>query len=150
MGPGQGLQGGAFGGWSLYLKDGLPAYCYNLFGLQQFTVYGDRPVPAGTQQVRMEFAYDGGGLGKGGTATLYVNGEAAGSGRVEATVPLAFSADETCDLGADSATPVSDDYTAAGSVFTGRVHWVQIDLGGDNQSHLITPEQRLQVAMTRQ
>jgi arylsulfatase len=79
-----------------------------------------------------------------------VDGEQCGSGRVEATVPLAFSADETCDLGADSATPVSDDYTAVGSVFSGRVRWVQIDLGENNEGHLITPEQRLAVAMTRQ
>ena len=93
-------QGGAFGGWSLYAKDGKPAYCYNLFGLQRFTVEGGRAIPAGEHQVRMEFAYDGGGLGKGGTVTLYVDGEQVGEGRVEATVPMVFSADETCDVGA--------------------------------------------------
>ena len=60
-------QGGAFGGWSLYAKDGKPTYCYNLFGLQPLQDRGDSPIPAGTHQVRMEFAYDGGGLGKGGT-----------------------------------------------------------------------------------
>ena len=67
-------QGGAFGGWSLYLHEGRPAYCYNLFGLQQFTVRADAPVPAGDHQVRMEFGYDGGGLGKGGTVDLFVDG----------------------------------------------------------------------------
>ena len=105
-------QGGAFGGWSIYAKDGKPAYCYNLFGLQQFKVYGDEPLAAGEHQVRMEFAYDGGGLGKGGVATLYVDGEQVGEGRVDATVPMLFSADETTDVGSDSGTPVSDDLDA--------------------------------------
>ena len=68
-------QGGAFGGWSLYLHEGRPAYCYNLFGLQRFKVYGEQPVPPGEHQVRMEFSYDGGGLGKGGDVTLYVDGD---------------------------------------------------------------------------
>ena len=78
-------QGGEFGGWSLYFTDGVPRYCYNLFGLQRFKVLGSEPVPAGTHQVRMEFAYDGGGLAKGGTVSLYVDGEHLGQGRVEAT-----------------------------------------------------------------
>ena len=103
-------QGGAYGGWSLYLHEGRPAYCYNFFGLERFKVYGNQPVPAGEHQVRMEFTYDGGGLGKGGDVTLYVDGDKAGAGRVEHTEPVIFSADETTDLGRDSATPVSDDH----------------------------------------
>jgi hypothetical protein len=83
-------QGGAFGGWSLYLVDGHPRYCYNLFGLQQFHVAGEAPVPPGDHQVRVEFTSDGGGLGKGGTATLFVDGNKAAQGRVEATVPMLF------------------------------------------------------------
>ena len=142
-------QGGAFGGWSLYLVDGRPRYCYNLFGLQQFHVAGDEPVPAGDHQVRVEFTYDGGGLGKGGTATLFVDGDKVARGRVEATVPMIFSGDETCDLGEDTASPVADDYPA-NPAFTGRVRWVQLDIGDDDQDHLITPEQRLRVAMARQ
>ena len=63
-------QGGAFGGFALYAKDGKPAYCYNLFGLQQFKIYGDEAIPEGEHQVRMEFTYDDGGLGKGGDVTL--------------------------------------------------------------------------------
>ena len=114
-------QGGAFGGWSLYLHEGRPAYCYNLFGLQQFKVYGEEPVPAGEHQVRMEFAYDGGGLGKGGDVTLHVDGEKVGEGRVEATVPMVFSADETTDVGTDSATPVSDDHGPRTASSPGRV-----------------------------
>jgi arylsulfatase A-like enzyme len=145
-------QGGAFGGWSLYAKDGKPAYCYNLFGLQRFKIYGDAAIPAGEHQVRSEFSYDGGGLGKGGTVTLYLDGNKVGEGRVDATVPMAFSADETCDVGSDSGTPVSDDLGMRESVFNGRVRWVEIDLGEDAQDvdHLITPEERLKIAMARQ
>jgi arylsulfatase len=145
-------QGGEFGGWSLYFKDGTPTYCYNLFGLQRFKVSGSKPVPAGSHQVRMEFAYDGGGLAKGGLVTLYVDGEHVGEGRVEATQPMAFSADETADVGRDTASPVSDDYRGDASIFTGTVDWVQIDLGEDAEDadHLITPEERLRVAMARQ
>ena len=145
-------QGGAFAGWSLYTKDGRPKYCYNLLGLQRFTVEGDAAIPPGTHQVRMEFAYDGGGLAKGGDVTLYVDGTQVGEGRVAATVPMIFSGDETADVGRDTASPVSDDYNAESSVFTGTVNWVQIDLGEDAEDadHLITAEERFQVAMARQ
>jgi len=145
-------QGGAFGGWTLYAKDGKPAYCYNLFGLQRFKISGDTPIPSGEHQVRMEFAYDGGGLAKGGNVTLYLDGKKVGEGRVNATQPMAFSADETTDLGSDSGTPVTDDFGAKDSAFNGKVKWVQIDLGADAEDadHLITPEERLRVAMARQ
>jgi len=145
-------QGGAFGGWSLYAKDGRLAYCYNLFGVQRFKVEGEAPIPHGEHQVRMEFAYDGGGLAKGGTVALFLDGEKVGEGRVDATQPLLFSADETTDVGTDSATPVSDDYWPKDSAFTGRVRWVQIDLGEDAEDadHLISPEERLRIAMARQ
>jgi arylsulfatase A-like enzyme len=145
-------QGGEFGGWSLYLKGGKPTYCYNLFGLQQFKVEGSTPVASGTHQVRMEFAYDGGGLAKGGTVTLYADGEQVGQGRVEATQPMIFSGDETADVGRDTGSPVSDDYETDANIFTGTVNWVQIDLAEDveDADHLITPEERLRVAMARQ
>jgi arylsulfatase len=145
-------QGGAFSGWVLYVNDGRPAYCYNLFGLQRFKVIGDRSVSGGSHQVRAEFAYDGGGLAKGGTVTLFLDGEQVGQGRVDATVPMVFSADETTDVGSDTATPVSDDYGPKDSAFTGRIEWVQIDLGDDAQDadHLISPEERYRVAMARQ
>jgi arylsulfatase len=145
-------QGGAFAGWSLYAKSGKPAYCYNLLGLQRFKVEGDAAIPPGTHQVRMEFAYDGGGLAKGGTVTLYVDGDQAGEGRVEGTVPMIFSGDETADVGSDTASPVSDDYETGDNAFTGDVNWVQIDLGDDAEDadHLIAPEERLRVAMARQ
>ena len=113
-------QGGAFAGWSLYAKDGKPTYCYNLLGLQRFKVEGEAAIPPGTHQVRMEFAYDGGGLAKGGTVTLYVDGDEVGEGRVEGTVPMIFSGDETTDIGSDTASPVSDDYGPADNAFNGR------------------------------
>ena len=145
-------QGGAFAGWSLYVKDGRPKYCYNLFGIQRFHVEGEAEIPPGTHQVRMEFAYDGGGLAKGGTVSLYVDGAKTGEGRVEGTVPMIFSADETCDIGSDTASPVSDDYTSEASRFTGTVEWVQIDIAeaAEDLDHLITPEERLKIAMARQ
>jgi arylsulfatase len=145
-------QGGAFGGFALYATDGKPANCNNLFGLQQFKVYGASPIPTGEHQVRMEFVYDGGGLGKGGDVTLYLDGDQVGEGRVDATVPMLFSADETTDVGSDTATPVSDDYGAKNSEFTGDVRWVQIDLGdaAEDADHLIGPDELLRVAMARQ
>jgi arylsulfatase A-like enzyme len=143
-------QGGTFGGMSLYAKGGKAKFAYNLCGLQTFTTEASQPIPAGKHQVRMEFAYDGGGLGKGGNVSLYYDGKKVGEGRVERTQPMVFSADETTDVGRDTATPVSSDYTRKTSVFNGRVHWVQIDLGKDTHDHLITPEQRLNLAMARQ
>jgi arylsulfatase A-like enzyme len=145
-------QGGAFGGWSLSLHEGRPKYCYNFFGVQRFAVAGNAPVPPGDHQIRMEFAYDGGGLAKGGAVTLYVDGQSVGEGRVERTQPLIFSADETADVGNETGTTVSDDYDAESSRFTGTINWVQIDLGEDagDVDHLISPEERVQIAMARQ
>jgi arylsulfatase len=143
-------QGGAFAGWSFYLQEGRPKYCHNLAGLLHFYAEGTEPVPAGTHQVRMEFAYDGGGLAKGGTASLFVDGKPVGEGRINATVPMIYSGDETCDVGSDTGTPVSEDYTAETSRFTGKVHWVELQVGNDSHDHLITPEELMRVATTIQ
>ncbi len=145
-------QGGSIGGWSLYAKAGKPKYCYNLLGIQRFYVEGQRPLPEGTHQVRMEFAYDGGGLGKGGNVSLYLDGDKIGEGRVEATAAMVFSADDTCDVGLEGGAVVTDDYGTHGNAFSGEVNWVQIDLAGaaEDADHLITPEERLRVAMARQ
>ncbi|MGO8749464.1 MAG: arylsulfatase [Thermoguttaceae bacterium] len=146
------VQGGMFGGWSIYAKDGRPIYCYNLLGLQRFKIEGKTPIPAGEHQVRMEFAYDGGGLGKGGTVSLYMDGKKTGEGRIDRSTPMAFSLDDKTNVGSDRGTPVSDDYTCAGSGFNGRIDWIQIDLGEDakNADHLITPEERYRIAMALQ
>ena len=139
-------QGGAFAGWSLYLHNGKPKYCHNLAGLMRFYAEAAEEVPAGTHQVRMEFTYDGGGLAKGGTAVLYIDGGKVGEGRIDATVPMIYSGDETCDVGRDTGTPVSEDYTGTTSHFTGRVNWVRLDIGDDDHDHLISPEDRMRVA----
>jgi arylsulfatase A-like enzyme len=143
-------QGGRFGGWSLYAKDGKATFVYNVLGIQEFATEANAPIPEGTHQVRMEFAYDGGGLGKGGNVTLYYDGQSVGTGRVEATQAMIFSADETTDIGYESGTTVSPDYTTKTSRFTGTIHWVQIDLGDDDHDHFIDPEERLRIAMARQ
>jgi len=145
-------QGGSIGGWSLYLKDGRPKYCYNLLGIHHFFVEGESAVPPGKHQVRLEFAYDGGGLGKGGAVTLRVDGDKAGEGRVDATAAMIFSADDTCDVGREGGALVSPDYGAHDNAFTGEVSWVQIDLDEDAEDadHMIAPEERVAVAMARQ
>jgi arylsulfatase A-like enzyme len=143
-------QGGRFGGWSLYAKAGKAKFVYNVLGIQEFATAADTAIPAGTHQVRMEFAYDGGGLAKGGDVNLYYDGTAAGTGRVEATQPMIFSADETTDIGYESGTTVTPDYTPSTSRFTGKINWVQIDLGDDDHDHYIDPDERLRIAMARQ
>jgi arylsulfatase len=143
-------QGGRFGGWSLYAKGGNVKFVYNVLGIQEFTIEAESPIPAGSHKVRMEFAYDGGGLAKGGDVTLSYDGAPAGRGRVGATQPMIFSADETTDIGYESGTTVTPDYSAATSRFTGKIRWVQIDLGDDDHGHLIDPEERTRVAMARQ
>jgi arylsulfatase A-like enzyme len=143
--------GGLTGGWSLYAKDGKPKYCYNFYGLNRYTVEGTSKIPPGQHQVRMEFEYDGGGLAKGGTVTLYLDGKEVGAGRVDQTEPFVFSADETCDVGDEFGSPVTPDYPAR-KKFSGAVNWVEIDVGKDaeNLDHLITPDERLQLAMAIQ
>jgi arylsulfatase len=119
-------QGGRFGGWSLYMKSGKPAYTYNFLGLQRSTVVAAQAAPAGKATIRLEFAYDGGGLGKGGLGTLYVNDTKVAEGRIERTQPMIFSADETADVGEDDATPVTEDYKAYDNKFTGKIQKVTV------------------------
>jgi hypothetical protein len=121
-------QGGRFGGWSLYLKDGKPAFCYNYLGLNQYTVLSPQPLASGKSTVRLDFAYDGGGLGKSGTATLLVNGNKTASGRIDRTQGLAFSADETAGVGIDEATNVTTDYKEGDNSFSGKILKVVVDV----------------------
>jgi hypothetical protein len=143
-------QGGRFGGWSLYATGGRAVFVYNVLGIQEFKTEAELPIPTGQCQVRMEFSYDGGGLGKGGDVTLYYDGKPVGTGRVGATQAMIFSADETTDVGYESGTPVASDYTTRDSRFTGRINWVQIDLGNDDNDHFIDPEERFRIIMARQ
>jgi hypothetical protein len=143
-------QGGVVGGWSLYAHEGALKYCYNFLGVEHHMVTAEQPIPAGKHQVRMEFAYDGGGLAKGGDVSLYYDGKPVGQGRVERTQPMIYSADEACDVGADTGSPASPDYGPTGNKFSGQIDWVQIDIGDDSQDHLIKAEDRLTIAMARQ
>jgi arylsulfatase A-like enzyme len=145
-------QGGAFGGWVLYVLDGKPAYCYNLFGAQQFKIYSDTALDPGQHQVRVEFDYDGGGYGKGGDVTLFLDGARVGAGRVDGTVPMIFSLDETTDIGRDTATSVTDDLSVDETLFKGDIRWVQIDVGEDakDADNYISAEERFRIAMAIQ
>ena len=121
-------QAGRFGGWSLYLKDGKPTYTYNFLGLQRFTIAAQQAVPAGKVTIRYEFAYDGGGVAKGGIGTIFVNDQKVAAGRIEHT-QLFFSADEGADVGEDGETPVTEDYgIPAPYRFTGKINKITVDL----------------------
>jgi len=145
-------QGGRFGGWALYAKGGKAKFVYNVLGIKSYGIESTKSIPTGKTQVRAEFAYDGGGMGKGGTVTLFSDGKEVGKGRVDQTQGFIFSADETTDIGCESGTTVSPDYTAHGSRFNGKIRWVQIDLTGDSKDadHYISHDERLRVAMALQ
>jgi arylsulfatase A-like enzyme len=145
-------QGANIGGWSLYAKDGKLKYCYNLGGVKYFYVEGTTPIPAGEHQVRMEFAYAGGGLGKGGNVTLYTDGKKIGEGVIPATLAMVYSADDGCDVGFDGGAAVSEDYRSQGNAFNGRVKGVQLAIADDAVSldHLVKPEEAVRIAMSMQ
>ena len=119
-------QGGRFAGWSLYVKDGKLKYCYNWLDRERYTIESKDALPTGKVTVKFEFNYDGGGVGKGGTGTLYVNDQKVGDGRIERTQPFIFSADETEDVGEDLGTPVTEDYKEGDNKFTGTIEKVTI------------------------
>jgi arylsulfatase len=144
-------QGGVTGGWSLYVKDGHLKYHYNFASLEQYEISNGMVVPAGEHRLRLDFQYDGGGLGKGASVSLFVDDESAGTGRVERTHPYLFSLDETSNVGVDSCSPVCDDYPpGTASAFTGVIRTVRIELVDDGHDHLLDPEVRARLAMTRQ
>ncbi|MCC6492086.1 MAG: arylsulfatase [Pirellulales bacterium] len=122
-------QGGRFGGWALYVKDGAPAYDYNFLGLKRSSVVATEKLPRGKSTVRCEFRYDGNGLGKGGQAAIYVNDKQVAEGRIEQTQPFIFSVDETADVGVDLGTPVVESIGAeAKSRFTARIPRVTVEV----------------------
>ena len=123
------VQGGRFGGWALYVKDGMPGYDYNFLGLQRTSIVATQPLAPGKATIRFDFAYDGGGMAKGGTGTLFVNDKKVAEGRIERTQPMIFSADETADVGIDLATPVVEAIgSEARSRFNGRIPKVTIEV----------------------
>jgi len=145
-------QGGGMGGWSLYAHEGKLKYFYNFLGMLHFEVSATSALPAGKYQVRAEFTYDGGGIGKGASVALYVDGKKVGEGRVERTHALFYSMDETLEVGCDMGEPVSEDYPARANEFSGKVNWVQIDIdaAAKDADHMIGAEERFQAAMARQ
>ncbi|PTE11088.1 arylsulfatase [Mesorhizobium helmanticense] len=145
-------QGGNIGGWTLYVKDGKLKYCYNLIGVKHFFAESNGKIPSGSHQIRMEFDYDGGGVAKGGKANLFIDGKKVGEGRVDATAPTVFSADDGTDVGCDTGAPVSPDYGPRGNEFNGKIRGIQLAIGGDanHPDHQVSPEEALRVAMARQ
>ncbi len=125
-------QGGRFGGWAFYVKDGRPAYDYNYLGLSRYSIMAKDKIPAGKAKVVLDFAYDGGGIGKGGTATLSVNGTVVAKGRIEKTQPMMFSADETADVGLDNQTPVVEGIGIGRDEtrFSGKISKITVDISG--------------------
>jgi arylsulfatase len=122
------VQGGRFGGWALYVRDGRPAYDYNWLGMQRSSIVATQPLAPGKATIKFDFAYDGGGLGKGGMGTIFVNGQKVAEGRIERTQPMMFSADETADVGIDLSTPVVEAIGAERkSRFTGHIPKVTIE-----------------------
>jgi len=145
-------QGANIGGWSLYARDGKLKYCYNWGGLKHFFVEAASQLPAGQHQVRMEFAYAGGGMGKGGKVTLYTDGKKVGEREIEATLATIFSADDGCDVGEDSGAPVSPDYGARDNRFNGTIKGVQLAIaeGAESADHMVNPEDAIRLILARQ
>jgi arylsulfatase len=123
-------QGGRFNGWGLYLLDGKPVFHYNLVGVQRYNVAGPDKLSPGKHTVAIDFKYDGGGLGKGGLATLLVDGKRVADAKFARTIPFRISADETLDIGEDTGTPVSEDYHVPFK-FTGTIAKIVILLGDE-------------------
>jgi arylsulfatase len=106
--------GGRYGGWVLMVQDSRPIFAYALSNQPQhkYRVASDQPIAPGHHVVRVKFDYDGGGIGKGASATLLVDEKQVAQGRVEKTVGVRFSLDETFDVGEDTGTPVLEEYEA--------------------------------------
>jgi arylsulfatase len=124
-------QGGRFGGWSFYLKDGKPSYTYNFLGLNRTTIAANNLLSAGKSTLRYEFTYDGGGIGKGGNGRIFVNDKVVAEGRIERTQGMIFSLDESADVGRDNGTPVLEDYHKPHGVFGGSVYKVAVKISGE-------------------
>ena len=142
--------GGGYGGWGLLMVNGAARFLYNLFGINVFVTDATRPLAAGEHQVRAEFAYAGGGLAKGGAVSLYYDGEKVGDGKVAVTEPMAFSATEGLDIGRELGTPVTPKQKAEDTVFTGEIKWVELEIGDDDHSHLVEPDDFMHMLMSKQ
>ena len=142
-------QGGRFGGWTVYFQDGNAKFVYNVLGIHAYSTAAEqRSLPA---PIRCAWSSPTTGVGWPREATSLSTTTGTQSARNgDNTQPMIFSGDETTDIGQETGTTVSPDYTAKDSRFTGKINWVQIDLGADDHDHFIDPEERLRLAMARQ
>jgi arylsulfatase len=142
-------EGGVPGGFTLYVKDGKPVYEYNYFAHERTTIASAEALSPGRAVIRVEFAYDG-GIGKGGTARLFVNDKKVAEGRIEKTCPSRFGA-ENFDVGMDSGSPVSESYRApfayAGTIEKVEIHIAPSTLTASDQEKLRDEERRAAMAM---
>jgi len=125
-------QGGRFGGWGLIVMDGKPQFVYALSQQKEhkYRVASGEKLAPGKHTIKLDFKYDGPGMGKSGTGTLTVDGKQVAQGKIERTIPIRVSLDETLDCGEDTGTPVVDDYLAKMPFkFTGTLTKVVIELG---------------------
>ena len=143
-------QGGRFGGWSLYLHNGKPTYTYNWLGLERYTISSPTVLTAGRAKIRYEFAYDGGGFGKGGTGTMFVNDQQVAQGQIENTHGYSISLDEGADVGEDGETPVVEDYgLPAPHRFDGKIVNLTIELAKMEQAGPMEMEKLNQTNLKR-
>ena len=142
-------QGGRFGGWAVHVVDGRLRFVYNVLGIQEFATEADSPVPEGITRCGWSSPTTVAASPREATSRSTTTGSGRHRSR-RATQPMIFSADETTDIGYESGTTVTPAYTAATSRFTGKINWVQIDLGDDDHDHFIDPNERLRIAMARQ
>jgi len=142
--------GGSGGGWGLFMHEGAARFAYSLFGINVFVTDAEKPLPAGEHQIRSEFAYEGEGFAKGGDVTLYYDGEQVGEGHVAVTQPMIFSATEGLEVGRELGTTVFPGASVDSTVFTGEIDWVELSIGEDDQTHLIDPEDHMQLLMSKQ
>lgn len=143
-------QGANIGGWALYGHEGKLKYCYNYGGFDNTFVTSADKLSPGKHQVRMEFAYDGDGLGKGGVVSLFVDGEKVGEGAVKATLSNIYSADDGLDVGEDSGAPVSPDYGPVGNSFNGEIQGVQLSIVEDENNRVVDPRDAIRSMLGRQ
>ena len=132
------------------MEKGALRFAYNLLGVNLFVTDAHQPLPAGEHQVRMEFAYAGGGLAKGGAVTLYYDGQPTGAGKVLVTQPMIFSATEGVEIGRELGTTVMPKSNPKASVFNGEIKWVELSIGDDDHTHMVEPEDFIHMIMSRQ
>jgi arylsulfatase A-like enzyme len=140
-------QGGRFSGYSLYCSDGVLTFCMNVGGSVYSYVRANDELPLGRCEVQFRFAYDGGGRGKGGTGSLFVDGRVVGDGRIERTPMFRFPLDECFNVGVDPVTPITDEYAQFDNAFNGEIDWVRIDLGEGVE---LSAEEAMQIELASQ